>query len=418
MSRNNIIASLDIGSHAIRVAVGQWVHAVGRDQLHVVGAIEMPSDGISRGVVTSIDDAVSSVSSALERAEKVIGVPIERVILGISGNGILSDESRGVVGISRSDGEITEADVERAIEAARTFATPSNYDILHVVPKSFTVDGETNIKDPVGMHGIRLEVNAYIIQGLSSQIKNLTKCVYRTGIEIDDLVLGTLATAEGILTNRAKELGGALVNIGASNTSVIIYEGGDMLYTGTIPIGGEHITSDIAIGLRTSFEIAESVKVRHGFATPRDMSKKTEINLRDLGGLDDEYVSLRYVSEIIEARVEEIFVGVDQILKKIGKSGMLPSGVALTGGTSKLPGIVDVAKKKLRLPVSFGYPLGVSSASDKINDAAFVTVFGLLKWGADSRKGREATLGDFFTKVSSFKNVTKNMKGLFGLFGK
>lgn len=416
MYRNNIIASLDIGSYAVRVAVGQFVRAAGRDQLHIIGALEVPSDGMARGIITSIDDAVASVSLALERAEKVVGLPIERVVLGISGSNILSEESRGVVGISRADGEISEADVARAMEAARTFATPSNYEILHVVPKSFTVDGETNVRDPVGMHGIRLEINAYIIQALSSQVKNLTKCVYRTGIEIDDLALGQLATAESTLTNRNKELGVTLLNIGASHTSIIVYENGDLIYTGSVPIGGEHITSDIAIGLRTSFEVAENLKIRHCQTIYKDLPRKSEINLRDLGAPDDELVSLRYVGEVIEARVEEIFTAVDNRLKKLGKSGMLPAGAILVGGTAKLASVLEVAKRKLRLPASFGFPLGISSTSDKLNDLGFATVFGLLKWGAEARASNELTFGNLFNRAPSLKSLGKQMKGLFGLF--
>ncbi len=418
MSRPNLITGLDIGSSTIKVAVGQWVNRGTREQPHIVAALEAPSDGISRGVVRSIDDAVSSVSAALERAEKIVGLPISNVYLGISGAQILSEESRGVVGISRADGEISEEDVRRAIEAARTFATPSNYDILHVVPRSFSVDGETNIKDPVGMHGIRLEVSAYIIQALSSQIKNLTKCVYRAGIEIDDLVLGALGAGEIVLTNRDKELGTVLLNIGAANTSIIVYEGGELLYTGTVPIGGEHITSDIAIGLRTSFEVAEKVKLRYGVASARDISKKSEINLRELGAADDEMVSLKYVTDIIEARVEEIFGAVDGILRKLGRSAMLPAGAILTGGSSKLPGIVDVAKRTLRIAAILGYPIGISSVSDRITDPSFATVLGLVKWGAEAISPNRGALDGFLPNFKALKIAARQMKGLFGLFKK
>lgn len=418
MSRTNLITGLDIGSSTIKVAVGQWVNRGTREQPHIVAALEVPSDGISRGIVRSIDDAVSSVSAALERAEKIVGLPLANVYLAISGTQILSEESRGVVGISRADGEIGEQDVERAIEAARTFATPSNYDILHVVPRSFSVDGETSIKDPVGMHGIRLEVSAYIIQSLSSQIKNLTKCVYRAGLEINDLVLGTLASAELVLTNRDKELGAVFLNIGAAATGIVVYEGGELLYTGSVPIGGEHITSDIAIGLRTSFEVAEKVKLRHGTASGRDISRKVEINLRELGAVDDEMVSLKYIADIIEARVDEIFGAVDGILRKLGKSAMLPAGTILTGGSSKLPGIIDVAKRKLRLAAILGYPIGISSVSDRVTDPAFATVLGLVRWGAEVNLPNRSALDGFLPKFGAFEIVAKQMRGLFGLFKK
>lgn len=418
MSKNHLITGLDIGSSTIKVAVGQWVNRGAREQPHIVAALEVPSDGIHRGIVRSIDDAVSSVSAVLERAEKIVGFELANVYLAISGTQILSEESRGVVGISRADGEIGEEDVGRAIEAARTFATPSNYDILHVVPRSFSVDGETSIKDPVGMHGIRLEVSAYIIQALSSQIKNLTKCVYRAGLEINDLVLGTLASAELVLTNRDKELGTVFLNIGAAATGIVVYEGGELLYTGSVPIGGEHITSDIAIGLRTSFEIAEKVKLRYGAAFRRDISRKAEINLRELGAADDEMVSLKYIADIIEARVEEIFGAVEGVLRKLGKNAMLPAGAILTGGTSKLPGIIDVAKRKLRIAAILGYPMGITSVSDRITDPAFATVLGLVKWGAEAGPPHMSALGGFLPKLGALNVVARQMKGLFGLFKK
>ncbi len=418
MARSNLITGLDIGSHSIRVVVGQLVDRGPREQPHIIATVEVSSEGISRGVVKSLDDAVSSISVALERAEKITGAPISNVYLAIAGAQILSLESKGVVGISRSDGEITEQDVERAIEASRTFATPSNYDILHVIPRSFNVDGEANIKDPVGMQGIRLEVSAYIIQTLSSQMKNLTKCVYRAGVEIDDLVLGVLSAAEATLTSRAKELGVVLINIGASHTSFVIYEAGDLVYAGILPIGGEHITSDIAIGLRTSFEVAEELKLRYGVASARDVSRKTEVNLRELGSVDDEVINLKSVAEIIEARVEEIFVSVDQTLRKLGKSGRLPAGAVLVGGTANLPGLIDVAKHKLGLPALTGFPLGISSVSDKIADPAFATSLGLIKWGALSYTSSASSFRSILNNVAGAGALFKQVKGFFNLFRK
>lgn len=412
----DFITGLDIGSTAVRIAVGQRSQEGGKPGLHIIGAAEVPSEGIAKGVVTSIEDAVSSVSACLERAERMVGFEIERVWVGISGSHVLSQTSKGVVGVSRPDGEIKEEDVERAIEAARTVATPANYEILHVIPKAFTVDGQTGIKDPVGMSGIRLEVDAEIIQGLTAQIKNITKGVYRTGLEIEDLVLSVLATAETVVTPRQKELGVAVVNIGGSTTSLIVFEEGDVLHTVVLPIGSEHVTSDIAIGLRTSIDIAEALKIRHGTAVPKEIGRRDEgIDLKEFGAPESESASRKYVAEIIEARVEEIFEKVDKELKRVGRSGLLPAGIVLTGGGAKLPGIVEVAKRKLRLPVALGLPIGVTSITDRVNDLAFSTAIGLVSWGSQFRgmhkgKGFGAGIGN----VAAVAALTKSMKKWFG----
>lgn len=411
----DIITGLDIGSHAVRIAVGQSVpNTDGKEQIHIIGAVEIPSEGVNKGTVTSIEDATSSVSKALEMAERLTGFPINSAWVGISGSHIITQESKGVVGVARSDGEIREEDVERAIEAARTVATPTNYEILHVIPKSFTVDGQRGVKDPVGMSGIRLEVDAVIIQGLTAQIKNLTKCVYRTGLEIDDLVFSILANAEAVVTNRQKELGVAIVNVGASTTSLIVYEEGDVLHTAVLPIGSGHITSDIAIGLRTSIEVAEEVKVKYASTTPADVPRREEVDLNEFGVTEEKPVARKYISEIAEARVEEIYEKVDQELAKIDRSGMLPAGIVLTGGGAKLPGMIDAAKKQLRLPASLGTPIGITSVVDYSGDPSFSPAIGLVLWGhgIQAAHGRGG-LGKLFGKI---KHVDKLTGGVMKIF--
>jgi cell division protein FtsA len=409
----DLITGLDIGSATCRVVVAQRVPALGgKETLQVIGAAEVPSEGISKGIINSIDDAVSSVSMAIERAERMVGAEISSAWVAISGSHILSQTSRGVVGVSRPDGEIREEDVARAIEASQTVATPPNYEILHVLPKSFTVDGQSGIKDPVGMNGIRLEVEAEIIQGLSSQVKNLTKCVYRTGVDIEDLVFGILATAEAVTTPRMRELGVGVANIGGSTTSLIVFEGGDVLHTAVLPIGSEHITSDIAIGLRISIEAAEEIKVRYGTAQPKDINRKEAVQLSEVG-VAEEVVSKKYIAEIIEARVEEIFEKVDHELKKVGRSGLLPAGMVLTGGGAKLPGAIEVAKAKLRLPATLGLPLGVTSITDRINDPSFTTAVGLVHWGALATKMSKHGKGRgraMLAKIGSLRETVKKTK--------
>lgn len=387
MPRDEYIVGLDIGSTAVRMVVGQRL--VGEKAgVHILGAVETVSEGIARGIINSLEDAVSSVSGCLEQTERMTGVPIRHAWIGVSGSHTLSQESRGVVGVSRSDGEIREEDVERAIEAARTVATPPNYEILHVLPRTFTVDGQGGVKDPVGMTGIRLEVDAQIVQALSSQMKNLTKCVFRAGLEIEDLVYSPLASALAVATPRQKELGVLIANIGGATTSLAVFEEGDLLHTTVLPIGSQHITSDLAIGLRTSIEVAERLKIEYGTARPTDVGKGENIDLAALGADHSEEVSRKYVAEIIEARVEEIFEKIEKELKRVARDGMLPAGVIFTGGGARLAGLVEFAKKKLRLPAALGAPIGIQAVAEKAYDLTFSTAVGLVLWGAEIR-GRE-----------------------------
>ncbi len=381
--RTEYITGLDIGSTTVRVAVGQYVSTQNSpDQFQIIAAVEVPSEGMQKGMITSIEDIVSSISSALEQVERLIGMPIEHVWVGISDSHIIAQESRGVVAVGKSDGEISEDDVERAIEAARTVASPLNYEVLHVLPRSFSVDGQTNIKDPVGMTGIRLEVDTKIIYGLSSHLKNITKAVYRAGVDIDDFVLSVLATGEAVVDDQQKDLGVAVVNIGGPTTSMAVYEEGDVLHTAVIPIGSAHITNDLALGLKTSIEIAENVKSMHGVCVSKGISKKDTIDLQKFGAQASEEIAMHYVAEIIEARVGEILEKVDEELMKIDRSQLLPAGIVFVGGGSKIRGLVELAKQTISLPASIGHVHGIQGITDKITDSAYIPVIGLVKWGA------------------------------------
>lgn len=413
-AKTPLITGIDVGSSAIRIAVGKITHQGGGDLLQIIACAEVPAEGIHKGIITSIDDAVSSVSACLERAERLAGAQVEHAVVGISGSHILSQQSKGVVAVAKPDGEISEEDVARAIEAARTVATPVNYEILHVIPKTFTVDGQSGIKDPTGMTGVRLEVDAQIIQGVSSQIKNISRVVYRAGLEIDQLVLTILATADVVTTERQKELGVAVVNIGASTTSIAIFEEGNVLHTAILPIGSEHITSDIAIGLRTSIDVAERVKIEYGTALPKVVGRKEEIFLAELGASEQEVVDRKYVAEIIEARAEEIFRKIDKELRMIERSGLLPAGVLFTGSGARLEGLIELAKKELRLPAAHGYPMDITSLSDKVNDLAFASAIGLVAWGAQNestaskRGSRKGTMGGSFKDAKSVSHHVRN----------
>ncbi len=397
------MTGIDIGSTTIRVAVAQ---STDNEKPNFIGVADVPAEGISKGAITSIEDAVSSISTAIEKAERMTGQQIDRATIGINGTHIISQESHGVVAVARANSEINEDDVERVIEAAQAIATPPNYEILHIIPRTYSVDDQRGIKDPVGMTGIRLEVDAQIILGLASQIKNMTNCVYRTTVDIEDLVLGVLASAESVLTKRQKELGVALVNIGGATTSLMVFEEGDVLHTKVLPVGAGHITNDIAIGLRTSIDIAERLKVEYGTALPEEVGKKEDITLDDVGGSVEESVSRKQIAEIIEARLEEILKMVDKELQSIDRSGMLPAGIVLIGGGAKLPGVVDAAKRVFRLPSAIGYPLDLLTAIDKLNDPAFATASGLVYWAAmGAQKGSQRRM-DF----SSTKQVMDTIK--------
>lgn len=404
MAQEQRITGIDLGSTAIRVVVGQFEEG---QKLQLIGVAEVPSEGVSKGAITSIEDSVTAISSALEKAERMTGQPIERAYVGLNGTHILSQESHGVIAVSRADNEIQEEDVERVIEAAQAVSTPPNYEILHIIPRGYSVDDQHGIKDPVGMTGIRLEVHAQIILGLTSQIKNLTKCVYRTSVDIDDLVYGILAAGECVLTKRQKELGVALVNIGSSTTSIMVFEEGDVLHTKVLPIGSGHITNDIAIGLRSSIDIAERLKVEFGTALPDEVGKKEDISLDEVGGSAEEVVSRHQVAEIIEARLEEIYKMIEKELVSIDRASMLPAGIVLIGGGVKLAGAVEVAKRTFRLPASLGFPLDPVTAIDKLNDPAFATAVGLVYWGAlAAQRGG----GSLFSRFSSFGHATDGIK--------
>lgn len=407
-----LITGLDIGSANIRIVIGQHTATKENDQLNIIGVVEVPAQGISKGSIVSIEDAVSSISACLEKAERMIGLPIEHAWIGIGGTHVNSQESNGVIAISRTNGEIQEDDIDRVIDAARSVAAPVNHEVLHVIPKTFSIDNQTGVKDPIGMTGIRLEVTTQVIRGLSSQIKNLTKCVYRTGLDINDLVLAGLAASEAVLSVRQKELGVALIDIGATTTNLIVWEEGDVVHAAVLPIGSDHITADLAIGLQTSFEVAERVKLEHGSALSADIDKTEEINLRELGG-DDQSFSKKYIAEIISARAEEIFEKVDQELQKINRSGLLPAGIVMVGGGAKMSGMINVGKKKTMLPVSIGRSQKFNTAIDKVNDVTFVNALGLMLWGYRMTSQESKSGFSLGGKLGSMGDAAQNVKKWF-----
>ncbi|MBL7058164.1 cell division protein FtsA [Patescibacteria group bacterium] len=413
---DNIITGLDIGSSSVRLVVGQVGSNVDGKSIKIIGAVEASSSGINKGIVSSIEGATSSISTCLDKAERLVGVPINSAWVSINSPSIKCERSRGVVAVSKSDGEITYDDVDRVLEAARALSMPSNSQILHVIPVNFIVDNQEDIKDPVGMTGVRLEVEALVIRGITTEINNLTKAIYRTGLDIDDLVISPMAITSAVLSNKQKEIGAVVINIGATTTSLAIYEEDNLLHCAILKIGSEDITKDLAIGLRCPIEIAEKIKIEYGHALPQAFMKKDEVDISSL--VDDDMqgqikdinpISRRYVAEIVGARVEEIFEKVDRELKKVNRSGMLPAGAFLIGGGVKLPGIVEIAKEKLRLPVVIANNKTVEAVIEKVNDPQFLTALGLVLWGHSNqavKKGMDFGVGgdaikNFFSKVKN-----------------
>jgi len=405
--KDNVIAGLDIGSTSIRLVVGQKIIGPAGDELQIIGAVSGPTSGVGRGIVNSIEETTSSISAVLEKAERLVGVPITKVWVSINDPYIKCERSKGVVAVSRSDGEINETDVNRAIEAARALAVPVNYEILHVIPIKFSVDNQGDVKDPIGMNGIRLEVETLIVQGLSTQIKNLTKAIYRTGLEIEDLVIAPLAAAEAVLSNKQKELGVALVNLGSATVSLAVYEERNLIHTAILPIGSEHITSDVAIGLRCPINLAERIKREHGTACVENVEKRDDdVDISQLVKEEEvnddiNVISRKYLAEIINARVEEIFDKIDREFKKIDRSGMLPAGIIFVGGGSELVGLVEEAKKKLRLPAALGVAKNINVIIDKVRNPEFLTALGLVIWGSHME-------GD----GTSESNIKKSLNGI------
>jgi cell division protein FtsA len=380
MSKAVVIASLDIGSSKIRTVVGTME---GKTQVpNIIGVGIAPSTGLRKGAVIDVEETINSVSSALEDAERMAGEPINHVFLGIGGNHIESINSKGVIAVSHAGNEITEDDVDRVLEAAQAVSIPSNRRILRIIPKSFTVDEQKGVKYPVGMTGIRLEVDAHIITGLVPSVKNIEKCVLQAGVDIDDIIPSCLASAEAVLSKRQKELGVVVVDIGCGGTSVSVFEEGTTLHTAVIPVGGENVTNDIAIGLRTSVDTAEKIKIEYGTCNPGDVNDREIIDLSLISKIDTQKVSKKLMAEIIQARYHEIFLLVKDELAKIHRDGMLPAGVVLTGAGVKMPGTIDLAREALNLPVQIGFPQNFDGVVDKIDDPAYATAIGLILWGS------------------------------------
>lgn len=413
MSKNDIIKGIDVGTSLVRTIIAQKQGGDSRPLILGVGVA--PSSGVSSGIVVDIEETVNSINNSKEEAERTAGIPVERAYISISGKHLYSQFSKGVVAVSRADGEISEEDVDRVIAAAQAVSIPSNKEIISVIPCGYSVDGGEKVKDPVGMSGIRLEMNALIIGGATPFIKNLLKCVQRCGIDVIDLVFAPLAASRAVLSKHQKELGIVVIDVGKRTTGISVFEDGSILHSAVLPVGAGHITNDIAIGLRTSIDVAEKVKLEYGTTLSQETSKKEKINLSDINQNEEGIFSRQYISEIIEARVEEIFSLADKELKKIDRSGMLPAGVVITGGGAKLPGMIKSAKEYLRLPAQIGYPMELDGIIDRVDDPSFATAVGLIMWESDEN-GTFSSRSDKGFRLPSLGGVGQKVRKIFKTF--
>ena len=377
MARERLIAALDIGTtKTCAVLAAQR----GKGDLQLIAAGVCPSRGLRRGVVISLDETSTAIKAAIEQCEKLSGRRIGSAVVGLAGSHIESQNSRGVATLANHGTDLTNADVQRALESARAVPLALHREIIHVVPRSFVLDGQDGIKDPVGMSGQRLEAETHVITGAVGSIQNLIKAVQRTGVELDDLVLQPLASAEAVITPEERELGSVLVDIGGGTTDVAVFLDGSVWHTAVLPIGGANVTNDIAICLRTPLIHAEEIKIAYGHVDPALVADLPPLDVPTFERHQVQHVDRDYLAQIIQARMDEILTMVGAEVHRSGYAGLLGAGVVLTGGVAEQAGIKEMAESMLDLPVRIGQPRGVSRLDDLLAGPAFATVIGLLLW--------------------------------------
>ena len=372
MARSSIICGLDIGTQNIKTLVVKRE----KEGLAVLNYQEVPSSGIRRGVVV-YPEGVSQIlrQNFLKISQE--SQKINSLYLNISGAHLFSSPSRGSIAVSRADQRISEEDINRVLSAAQTFSLPSNKEIFDIMPREFIVDGEKGIKEPLGLKGVRLEAEVLALGGFSPYVKNLTRAILDSGLQILDRTPSAVASARACLTEKQKELGVAILDIGAGTSDLAVFEEGDLIHLAVLPIGSANITNDVAIGFKTDIEIAERIKIEFGSCLLKNGQKKEKIELEDQGTL---IFSPKELTNIVRARISEIFREINRELKKISREKFLPAGIVLTGGGAKLLGIVELAKKEFRLPARLGKPKGIAELE---NDPGLATVCGLVLLGQD-----------------------------------
>lgn len=386
MHKNKTVSALDIGSSKTVALISQVSvdPATYEKKINIVGAASAETRGVKKGQIVDIEGAVESTISAVEAAERMAGYNLDTAFIAVGGGHILSQNSTGVVAVSDPNGEVNQEDVSRVIEAARAVSTPTSREVVHVLPRNFTVDGEGGIKDPVGMSGVRLEVDTHIITASSAALKNLAKAVNEVGVDINEMVFAGIASAEAVLTETEKELGCLLIDIGGGTTSVCAFIDGAISYSAAIPVGARNVTNDLAIGLRVTLDSAEKIKL--GLSDKSRIKKDKEedaVDLSDLGGSESKKVSRRtLVDGIIRPRLNEVFTMVRLDLERNGLINRVPSGTVITGGGALTVGVEEAARRTLSLPVRVGTPSGVSGLVDDILSPEYATAVGLIIYGS------------------------------------
>jgi len=413
MSRNRFISAIDLGSSHIRVMISELAQD-GEDTLRIIGVGEAPSFGMRKGIVSDGESLAKSVSEAIEKAESMAGVSLRDAIVSIGGTNVRTQEGKGVIAVAKADGEVTHDDIDRVLKSAGKVDIPLNYEIIHIIPRSYRLDDQKDIQDPVGMQGVRLEVDTLIVVGFSPQIKQIQNVMSSCGVNILQFVFTPLASAQAILDREQKELGVAVIDLGAMTTGLAVYEEGELLYCSSLNIGASSITSDIAIGLRTSISLAERVKVEYGTANLSSIDRSEEIQLDALDPSEEGDVSRYHVGEIIEARLEEILEKMQKELTSIDRDHLLPAGIILCGGGANIPEIIDLTKRSLALPVSLGYPRSLSGIVDKVDDPSYAVVAGLIRWQWEHEN--EGGTGSFFQGNPLFRTIVEKFREWFQTF--
>lgn len=403
MMDKDIIVGLDIGTTKIGVVVaekGQF------GEMKILGVGTSPSDGLRKGVVINIDKTVNSIEKAVEDAELQSGVNIHSIYVGIAGDHIRSLNSRGIIAVAEN--EITERDIERGIEAAKAISLPIDREIIHILPQEFIVDDQDGIRDPIGMSGVRLEVETHIVTGAVASAQNIYKSVERAGLRVQDIVLEPLASSYAVLGNDEKELGVGLMDIGGGTTDIALFFDGSIRYTGIIGLAGKNVTNDIALGLRTPPDQAEKIKLEYGCCDLNLLAEEEYINVPGVGGREPRKVSRSILTRIIQPRMEEIFHMALREIKRSDYLEHLTAGIVLTGGCSLIPGAVELAEAVFDLPVRLGIPEGISGLVDSAKNPKNATGVGLVIYGDNNR-----STGDFFNgdDDSLYDNIHKKMTG-------
>ena len=401
MPKGYIITGLDIGTGSLKILVVN--KELGGEKFEVVSQIKESSSGIRRGVVVNVEEVSNILSSFLSQIKEETGVKINSVYVNVDGSHLFSLPSRGTIAVSRADQKISEEDIQRVLQAAQTFSLPSNKEIFDAFPREFIIDGERGIKEALGLQGVRLEAEVLVLGGFSPYLKNLTQAVLDSELQILDMVPSPIAAARAVLNQKQKELGVAVLDIGAGTSGLAVFEEGDLIHLAVLPIGSVNITNDIAIGLKVDTEVAERIKIEYGSCLFKG-DKREKIKI---GEPEPLVFSRRALTEIIEARVSEIFGEINKELKKISRAGLLPAGLVLTGGGSLLPQMVELAKKEFKLPCKIGKPKGFLELDE---DPSLATVCGLVLGGADleEKRGESTT---FFGK-----GIGNKIKRIFRIF--